>query len=276
MKFDFKNGNWSDYIIFGVILFATALVTAWLSSKPEEVSLPSISTETSTSGNASQLEQANLSAVITSAESANETVWPWWLNVLDNEMTDRQGFEYQCSKGVLDQLAYFENETLSGKFTFEKYKVLDLLTSEPRDLDIKSSRYANEFRTNIRLDLAEVGVNFAGHYSIVSVGMTGYPSSNYYLVDRANGKAYIFPYGTFQLDFRKDSNLIIMNPKQVFLGLIKNSQGPEQYCDPRSSWRDNDVGARPFYFLWEDNHLKLLGPTDMAPPINDFWESWFN
>lgn len=197
-----------------------------------------------------------------------------WFDDLEYKI-DSAEYEARCLKGVKTQLEYLNNESLSSKFTFDKYKITSFLVGEPKDLDINSNKFAREFRTMIRLRMAESGVNFAGHYSIVSVGMTG-SGENFYIVDRSNGKAYTFLYEPSYMEFNKDSDLIIMNPKHKTLELIKNSKDYDEYCDPRPSWEYSDIGARPFYFLWQDNTLKLLGPTNIKPPINEFWKWYFD
>lgn len=179
----------------------------------------------------------------------------------------------ECSNALSKQSQYLETEILSEKYFFEKYPVNDVFIVQPVDLDINSEKSAREFRTMLRQELQEKGVNFAGHYSIVSVGMTGW-GDNYWIIDRSNGKAYIFPYISYGLDFRKDSNLIIMDSKPLIQKALAEGK---YYNDLCSDW---GFGAqevpysdlRPFYFLWEDNRLKLLGPTSIKPPISRFWD----
>ncbi len=218
---------------------------------------------------------SNNTALISATPTTQPAKPGAWIDNLNDEKVSELEYEYRCSKGVLEQIRYFNNENLSDKFTFERYKVSDSLKIEPKDLDINSNRYAREFRTSIRYQMANTGVNFAGHYSLVDVGMTGWGSS-YYIIDRSNGKAYTFPYWAFLLDFKTDSNLIVMNPKDSFIERLQNSKGPGEYCDGRPFWSNYDIDASPFYFLWENNELKLLGPTNIKPPINEFWKGYFD
>lgn len=197
-----------------------------------------------------------------------------WLDNLDNLPIDDWDKDGKCLDAIRKQISYLKNEKLSEQFTFDKYKIDELFMGKLADLDISNNKYARTFRTMLSEGLEKEGVNFAGHYSIVSVGMTGIGDS-YYIVDRINGNAYPFPYQTFLLDFKKDSNLILMNPKKVFLDTLKTSWNPADYCRYRSYWGNFNTDARPFYFLWENNELKLLGPTDIEPPINGFWEYYF-
>ena len=181
----------------------------------------------------------------------------------------------ECANAVSVQDQYLENEKLSEKFTFEEYKIGNIFTTTPADLDINSNLFAREFRTMLRRGLEE-GVNFAGHYSIVSVGMTGW-GDNYWIIDRSNGKAYTFPYIGYGLDFRKDSNLIILDSKSVITQAFEEIKPYGGVCYPHGIGAQGIMytDLRPFYFLWDNNNLKLLGPTEIKPPINKFWVEYF-
>lgn len=111
----------------------------------------------------------------------------------------------ECVTSLLARNKYFESEKLSEIYTFEKYPTSFFLTTQPVDLDTSSSKSARMFRTSIRQDL-ERGVEFAGHYTIASSGLR---SNSTWIVDRSNGRAYEFPYAPYELDFRKNSNLLI-------------------------------------------------------------------
>lgn len=181
-----------------------------------------------------------------------------------------QILDKKCADAVATQDKYLENEKLSDTFTFEKYAISNVLTTTLANLDINSNPTARMFRTMIREDLEREGVNFAGHYTIAGVGLTGW-GGNYWIVDRKNGKAFTFPYMPYLLDYRKDSNLLIMNSKPIIKEALAEAY---QYNGPCS-----DIGGqgilysdlRPFYFLWENNQLKLLGPTHIKPDINEYW-----
>ncbi len=177
-----------------------------------------------------------------------------------------------CADLLLAQSQYLEKEKQSEKFTFSAFPVKYAPITKPTDLDTKSNEFAREFRTMIRSEMAKEGVNFAGHYSVVSVGMTGWGAS-YYIVDRLNGKAYIFPYLMSLLDVRKDSNLLIMDSKPLIKKILDDPGSP---CTNTGSMYRFYPELRPFYFLWENNKLKLLGPTSIRPPVNPFWKGWGN
>ncbi|OGG61667.1 hypothetical protein A3I46_03830 [Candidatus Kaiserbacteria bacterium RIFCSPLOWO2_02_FULL_54_13] len=173
-----------------------------------------------------------------------------------------------CSQAILAQEQAVNNDPLANAETFEKYPVTNSLQMAPADLDIKSNSFAYEFRGVLMDKLSRVGVNFAGHYSIVYVGMTGW-GANYFIVDRSNGKTYIFPYIATFLDFNKDSNLIRMNSKEDVLAWI-NEDVPDA-CMSTGTVGVYYTDARPFYFLWQNNELQQLGPGSSTPPMNPFW-----
>ncbi len=171
-----------------------------------------------------------------------------------------------CALAIERQKTYLNNDALATSETFTKYPVANVFKGPLADLDINSNSNAREFRTSIKEDLAKNGVNFAGHYTIVNVPMTGW-GSNYFIVDRINGHVYVLPYRAAMLDFRKDSNLLIMNSKDFILDYWKETS-PEAQCG-YGPYKIPDL--RPFYFLWKDNKPVLIGPKDLMPPKNDFF-----
>ena len=181
----------------------------------------------------------------------------------------------ECFSAYKKQKEYLDNETLSKEFTFDKYKSI---YSEPKilkELDLNFSKTAREFRTNIGFQLGDK-VDFDGKYTIVGVGMTGWDGPTW-IVDRTNGKAYEFPYQHyyFSLDYRKDSNLIILNSKEK----IKEMHDTQECFYLNITTKDDEIlGAYdlvPHYLLWENNQFKYLGPKEYTPAINYFWESYF-
>ena len=181
----------------------------------------------------------------------------------------------ECFSAYEKQKEYLDNETLSKEFTFDKYKSI---YSEPKilkELDLNFSKTAREFRTNIGFQLGDK-VDFDGKYTIVGVGMTGWDGPTW-IVDRTNGKAYEFPYQHyyFSLDYKKDSNLIIINSKEK----IKEMHDEQECFYLNITTKDDEIlGAYdlvPHYLLWENNQFKYLGPKEYTPAINYFWESYF-
>jgi hypothetical protein len=179
----------------------------------------------------------------------------------------------ECLRDIVRQVRYLQAETLAEHFTFDKYLVRDTLKRPSADLDISRSKTARAFRTKIRQELQEQGVNFAGKYSLVGVGMTGW-GENRWIVDRTNGKAYNFPYLAESIQFRKDSRLIIVEPRDIILSKLKSTTEPHENCYfIYGKLRQMDL--RPFYFEWKNDRLVLLGPKDIPPPVNDFWRDYF-
>lgn len=194
-----------------------------------------------------------------------------WLDNLDNLIAEESDKNAECLNATKEQVEYLKNEKLSEQFTFDKYQVTSLLNSALKNLDIDSNKYARMFKTRIREELEKNGINFAGHYSIVSVGMTGW-GENYYIIDRNNGEAYTFPYWAYDLMFRKDSNLIILNPKDMIFREMRSMPDYIDNCGYKMAESSPLVLHRPFYFIWENNELKLIGPFNIKPLINKFWE----
>ena len=181
----------------------------------------------------------------------------------------------ECFSAYEKQKEYLDNETLSKEFTFDKYKSI---YSEPKilkELDLNFSKTAREFRTNIGFQLGDK-VDFDGKYTIVGVGMTGWDGPTW-IVDRTNGKAYEFPYQHyyFSLDYKKDSNLIIINSKEK----IKEMHDEQECFYLNITTKDEEISGAydlvPHYLLWENNQFKYLGPKEYTPAINYFWESYF-
>jgi hypothetical protein len=104
---------------------------------------------------------------------------------------------------------------------FKKYPA-DVYAGKPAPLNLRSHRLARMYRTSIREQLHQEGINFAGHYTIAAMGC-GTGCSITAIVDARNGYAY-FPrelegwtveIGDYQFaddedvrTFRTDSSLI--------------------------------------------------------------------
>lgn len=73
---------------------------------------------------------------------------------------------------------------------FENYSA-DVYAGKPAPLNLRSHRLARMFRTRIREQLHEEGINFAGHYTFAVMGC-GTGCSTTAIVDARNGRAY-FP-----------------------------------------------------------------------------------
>lgn len=179
-----------------------------------------------------------------------------------------------CMRRLLDLIQYLDTETISRRYTFDKFEIPDHPIKTLAALDIKSSRTARAFRTNIGYELREKGINFAGKYSFVGVGMTGW-GENRWIVDRTNGRAFEFPYRVNEIEFRKNSNLIIIRPRAKFLSELQQSVDPRDLCDERMAY-DPEIDLRPAYLLWRnDSLLFLAGGDQQLPTTEEFWKSFF-
>ncbi|MDP2947515.1 MAG: hypothetical protein Q8N88_05360 [Nanoarchaeota archaeon] len=177
-----------------------------------------------------------------------------------------------CVNKIIEQVEYLKNEKLSELIIFDKYKA-PIFGGVLKNLDISSSNSVKMFRTAIRSNLKDKDINFAGHYTIVSVGMTGW-GDNYWIIDRENGKAFEFPYQAGLIDFKKDSNLIIINPKNKILEFMKNSDNYFDIC-VGGLFFPRYYELRPSYVLWKNNEVKIIdNPQNTKPTDNPFWKSF--
>lgn len=187
----------------------------------------------------------------------------------------------QCAKDTAAQQEYLAKETFSKTYTFDAYPVPLPRYAGLRGLDPNSSSFAAGFKTKIDQELAKPenkAPNFAGYYSIVSVGMTGW-GENYWIIDRRTGEAYEFPYHAQSLEFKQDSKLLIMNSKESIQDILIEHMiaGAGDDARPHCDYLNQELvtDLRPFYFEWRDGILVLLAPTDIRPAVNGFWVEYF-
>jgi hypothetical protein len=82
------------------------------------------------------------------------------------------------------------------------------------------------------------------------------------------------PYFAAALDLRRDSRLILMNPKERIRELAHpDPLDPLAGCYYVGQVKSTELW--PFYLLWEDDRLTLLGPPGLQPPRNAFWRGYF-
>ena len=105
-----------------------------------------------------------------------------------------------------------DNSTVAAGHRFADYPPSDTLKSAAKFPDFKGrDRAFKEYRTRIR-DGVSGGVNFAGHYSFITIGC-GTECRFGYVVDLRTGQVFGFPYGgeeQYQMDllFSRDSRLV--------------------------------------------------------------------
>ena len=102
------------------------------------------------------------------------------------------------------------------RITTEEYRrsgqfaVTDMYSGAFAPLDESSHPDASTFRTAIRKALQD-GVNFAGKYTVVSVGC-GTGCQQHFVVDRETGEVLDKLQGSMGASFTPDSRLFILNP----------------------------------------------------------------
>ena len=123
-------------------------------------------------------------------------------------------------------------------------------------LNLNSHPLARKFRTTTREQIKEEGVNFAGHYTLVSAGC-GTGCSITGIIDARNGRAYFpkeftgwtsivgdyeIPDGEDQRMVRKDSRLLRVIERPNI-----GSAGEERYGP-----------SGIYYYEWSNNRLRLV------------------
>lgn len=181
-----------------------------------------------------------------------------WFFAASNPQIVRNENNNDCSGDKLNKMS---KEKIFGRF--EDYPVIENFDGKFASLDLKSSFIAKRFKTTINNALSKNKVNFAGHYVIAEWGFTGV-GGMMAVIDVTNGKAYPFPYiDKFGFDYRSDSNLIIVDSLKIISDVRRDD--PDIIC---SSYSEN---IRPYYFIFENNTFRLLGPKDRPFPNESDW-----
>jgi hypothetical protein len=175
----------------------------------------------------------------------------------------------ECERQVAAQRKALANDSWASTVTFARYPTRTSLRGKPAPVDIRSNRYAREFRTRLRQEVAEHGVNFAGAYSLVSVRLTGW-GDNWYIIDRRTGRVTLFPYFAAFLDFRKDSDLIVMNARERLEQAARKNDDPDCFFLSQQEFSS----LRPVFLLWRNGRLAKIGPKNVEPPRNKFWNDY--
>jgi hypothetical protein len=180
-----------------------------------------------------------------------------------------------CGMKVLAQLKMLREETSDQEFTFEKFAVSHEEVANPAPIDLRTSRSAREFKTKLTESVTAAGINFAGHYTIGEVGMTGW-GRNYWIVDRRNGRTYEFPFKPHHLDFRPDSRLVIMDSKESIMNEMRSTEDWRFMCAYRNLGTPSFYyDLFPVYLEWKNNEWKVLAPKNSTPLKNVFWKEYF-
>lgn len=136
---------------------------------------------------------------------------------------------------------------------FEDYSA-DVFAGKPAPLNLSSHKLARMYRTSIREQLREEGINFAGHYTVAAMGC-GTGCSITAIVDARTGRAY-FPQvfegwtsviGDYQFAEGEDIRTFHVNSR-----LIRAIGRPRISADER--WGPSGV----YYYEWINNRLKQV------------------
>lgn len=157
----------------------------------------------------------------------------------------------------------FPNATVYG--TFEQYPVTETYSGPSATVDEASHAVAKRF-FSYHIAALEKGVTFAGKYTISDWAYTGI-GQMFAVIDVETGKVYPFPYVVdWEFDFKPDSNLIVINPKDSVPAFDKLDETADVSCDAK--WF-NDM--KTYYFVFEDNEFRLLGPENTSGLQTSTW-----
>lgn len=149
--------------------------------------------------------------------------------------------------------------------TFADYPATTTYTGPVATLDEDSHAVAKRFYS-YHIAALESGVTFAGKYTISDWAYTGI-GQMFAVIDVETGKVYPFPYAVdWEFDFRPDSNLIIINPKNSVPAFDKLDNTADVSCDVK--WFDD---MKTYYFVFEDNEFRLLGPENTSGLQTSTW-----
>jgi hypothetical protein len=148
------------------------------------------------------------------------------------------------------------NPTLVGQSAkppeFKHYPA-DVYAGKPGPLNLRSHRLARMYRTSIREQLHERGINFAGHYTIVVMGC-GTGCSITAIVDARNGNAY-FPrvlggwYVEPGIDLAEDEDVRTFHTNSRLLKMVGAPR-----LSPDERWGPGGT----YYYEWKNNRLRQV------------------
>lgn len=125
-----------------------------------------------------------------------------------------------------------------GPPQFKDYPVYNTYKGKPVRVNLNSHPKAREYRDQLEYKVNYSGTNFAGHYTVVSIGC-GSSCQFILIVDTKTGNVYDPGVGTFYGNKSTiNSNLLILNP--------------DLPPDIREMYGDTE------YYLWENNKLRRL------------------
>lgn len=166
----------------------------------------------------------------------------------------------QSSQALSECQLYYRDVFFNAKeyATFQDYRVSNVYAGPVATLNEDSHAVAKRFYS-YHVTALEKGVTFAGKYTISDWAFTGW-GQMFAVVDVETGNVYPFPYVVdWEFDFKSDSNLIIINPKDSVPAFDKLNGTADVNCDVK--WF-NDM--KTYYFVFENNEFRLLGPDDVS------------
>src|ERR1043166_6537137 len=162
-------------------------------------------------------------------------------------------FKYFCAAMFAAAICHPNLAQKSTPPSFEKYSAV-VYAGKPAPLNLSSHRLARLYRTSIREQLHDEGINFAGHYTIAVMGC-GTGCSITAIVDARSGNAY-FPQvfegwtsviGDYEFKEGEDIRTFKTNSR-----LIKAIGRPRLSANEK--WGLGGV----YYYEWVNNQLRQV------------------
>lgn len=156
----------------------------------------------------------------------------------------------------------------SGKVpTFGEYLIDSGYYGVMADVDFNTNEYAKEYDTVISASVKDIGINFAGKYSIVTWGC-GVDCQNSTIVDVSTGE--IIEYGfitAYGLSYSKDSGLLIVNPVE---NLIDEKEEDEIVVVTDYYVMDTDNNSLLFVTKIQENSVAFSGCVNVIASAYNF------
>ena len=208
--------------------------------------------------------------ILTSLIALLAVAFYWFSNMNSTpELVATNDISAVINENLTECQLYYRDVFSSAKeyATFEDYPATSTYVGPIASVDQDSHAVAKRFYS-YHVAALEKGVAFAGKYAISDWAYTGI-GQMFAVIDVETGKIYPFPYVVdWEFDFRSDSNLIIINPKDSVPEFDKLGPDADVSCDAR--WFDD---MKTYYFVFEDGQFRLLGPEDTSGLTTSEWLS---
>ncbi len=162
-------------------------------------------------------------------------------------------FRFITPVALLASLQTFSSGQKTQPPPFEKYPA-DVYAGKPAPLNLRSHRLARMFRTSIREQLREEGINFAGHYTVAVMGC-GTGCSITAIVDARDGRAFfprVFEGWTSEIGdytFAEGEDIRTFKANSRLLKVIGR---PRLGAEER--WGPSGI----YYYEWKNNQLRQV------------------